>query len=108
MGLDGLAHMLNAEGKNKIDSSMFPSFICIGGQRCGSTWLDRALRSHPQVSLSPKESSFFNLKIRTEGIEWYEELFQQQPESSGCIKGDITPSYSAVFCDEVGTAKLLT
>jgi len=54
---------------NKRRNYLFPSSVCIGGQRCGSTWIHHVLDAHPQVSLSPKESSFFNLKVRTEGVD---------------------------------------
>ena len=88
-----------------------PSFICIGGQRCGSTWLHRVLESHPQVLLSPKESSFFNLRIRTKGIDWYSELFSSsdtdQSNMEEIKKGDITPTYSAMFIDEISLAKAI-
>jgi LPS sulfotransferase NodH len=94
-----------------VDREKLPTFICIGGQRCGSTWLDTVLRSHPQILLSPKESSFFNLKIRTEKLEWYYQFFDTSHHSSHApekfAKGDVTPAYSAMFFDEVAFVKKL-
>ena len=42
---------------------MYPSFLCIGAQRSGSTWLDRNLRKHPNLWLPAiKELHYFNYK----------------------------------------------
>src|SRR5271154_1831472 len=47
-------------------SNRFPDFLGIGVQKAGTTWLDRALRNHPQIWLPPfKELHYFNgLHIR--------------------------------------------
>lgn len=40
---------------------MIPDFLVIGAQKSGTTWLDRNLRSHPQIWLPPeKEIHFFD------------------------------------------------
>lgn len=86
-----------------------PSFVCIGGQRCGSSWLHNILKTHPQVVLPKrKESSFFNFRIKTEGIEWYINLFEDCSDKSiEHIKGEVVPTYSAMFRDEVFFVKKL-
>lgn len=41
---------------------MYPDFLVIGAQKAGTTWLDRNLRTHPQIWLPPeKELHFFDL-----------------------------------------------
>ena len=41
---------------------MYPHFLVIGAQKAGTTWLDRNLRTHPQIWLPPeKEIHFFDL-----------------------------------------------
>jgi hypothetical protein len=41
---------------------MYPHFLIIGAQKAGTTWLDRNLRTHPQIWLPPeKEIHFFDL-----------------------------------------------
>jgi hypothetical protein len=41
---------------------MYPDFLIIGAQKAGTTWLDRNLRTHPQIWLPPeKEIHFFDL-----------------------------------------------
>ena len=40
---------------------MFPNFLVIGGQKCGTSWLQDNLESHPQVWLPPtKEVHYFD------------------------------------------------
>ncbi len=39
----------------------YPDFLCIGAQKAGTTWLQRALRQHPDIWLPPfKEIQYFN------------------------------------------------
>jgi hypothetical protein len=41
--------------------AMSPDFLCIGTQRCGTTWLHRALSAHPAYWMPPfKELDFFS------------------------------------------------
>lgn len=41
---------------------MYPDFLIIGAQKAGTTWLDRNLRTHPQIWLPPeKEIHYFDL-----------------------------------------------
>ena len=41
-----------------------PDFIGIGAQKCGTTWLDKNLRSHPQVWMPPiKELHYFDHRM---------------------------------------------
>jgi len=45
------------EGKER----RLPDFLCIGGQRSGTTWLHRHLNSHPEIWLPPvKEIHYFS------------------------------------------------
>lgn len=42
---------------------MFPNFLCIGGQRSGTSWLHGNLNKHPEIWLPPvKEILYFNEK----------------------------------------------
>ncbi len=41
---------------------MYPRFLVIGAQKAGTTWLDRNLRTHPQIWVPPeKEIHYFDL-----------------------------------------------
>ena len=71
-----------------------PTFIGIGPQKAGTTWLDAVLRRHDAICLPPdrKEVFFFD-KYYERGRAWYENLF------AGCEHrtaiGEITPTYFA-------------
>jgi len=51
---------------------MAPSFIVIGGQRCGTTTIFKSLSDHPQVMRPPVEkgTDYYTLNY-ARGIEWY-------------------------------------
>ena len=73
-----------------------PTFLCIGGQRCGTTRLHRVLDAHPFVSMTQtgvdtmnKEIHYFDQYVLGQPLHWYESHFC----SSG-ITGEITPAYS--------------
>ncbi len=74
---------------------VWPNFLGIGAQRCGTTWLDSALRRHPQVYLPSrrKEIHYFD-QFYDRGPAWYESFFP--PEAAGVARkavGEITPHY---------------
>jgi hypothetical protein len=70
--------------KDSVDLSYFPTFLILGPQRTGTTWLCENLRGHPQVFITePKELYFFNLLGRPEhpryqssDLSWYLSFFQ--------------------------------
>lgn len=75
-----------------------PSFLCIGGQRCGTTRLHRILDAHPEISMTQKGVGDFNKEIHyfdrfvlTHDLDWYESHF-----SSHGVSGEITPAYSTL------------
>ena len=63
-----------------------PTFICIGPEKTGTSWLYENLKPHPQVYLPPvKEIRYFwekiflpesNLKKRLTGSHWHYQLYQ--------------------------------
>ncbi len=72
-----------------------PSFIVIGGERCGSTWLYLLLKSHPQVYVPSqrKEINFFNWYY-DKGIEWYESFFPSYESAQKYHAiGEVSPLY---------------
>ena len=79
-----------------------PTFLCIGGQRCGTTRLHRVLDAHPLISMTQlgvdamnKEIHYFDQLVLTQPLHWYESHFC----TSG-ITGEITPAYS-ILPDQV-------
>lgn len=70
---------------------MLPSFLILGGQRCGTTSLYRYLSEHPDVHPGlVKEIQFFTLNYG-KGVNWYRSQFP--PESTGGHSFDASPYY---------------
>jgi hypothetical protein len=70
-----------------------PTFLCIGAQKCGTTWLARAVKQHPEVSPGKKkELHFFNHReAYAKGLGWYEAQFRSRPRTRAT--GEFTPNY---------------
>lgn len=74
---------------------MLPNFLGIGASRSGSTWLDKQLRTHPDIymPIKRKEVSFFNVYYEL-GITWYEGFFPGISEASAFKAiGEFSPGY---------------
>lgn len=70
------------------------SFLCIGAQKAGTTWLYHMLRKFDTLSLPrQKELHFFDWH-RKRGLDWYSRQFGSQ--SSGKLLGEITPDYVSI------------
>lgn len=74
-----------------------PDFVGIGVQRCGSTWWDRLIETHPQVYRAPgrdKEVHYFDQFARR---PWEpgcaQEYARYFPRSPGQVAGEWTPRY---------------
>lgn len=69
-----------------------PTFLGVGPPKCATTWLDSALRKHPDIFLpiDQKEVFFFD-KFYDRGEQWYTDLFKQADAFSAA--GEISTSY---------------
>ncbi len=70
-----------------------PTFLCLGIQKAGTSWLYRMVSQHPLVHTSdPKELHFFNRdKNFRKGLEWYLGHFRARPGAQAA--GEFTPDY---------------
>lgn len=70
-----------------------PTFLCIGVQKGGTTWLARAVQQHPQIAVGRrKELQFFNHRdAYSQGLGWYEDQFKVRPRTRAI--GEFTPNY---------------
>jgi hypothetical protein len=65
--------------------------LAVGPQKTATTWLDAALRLHPQVELpAPMKETFFFDRHFDRGWSWYEECFRG---ASTALRGEIGASY---------------
>jgi hypothetical protein len=71
-----------------------PTFLGVGAQRCGTTWLFENLRRHSQVFIpNQKELNFFSdigESSMARGLDWYLGRFNSP---DGVVSGEITPEY---------------
>jgi hypothetical protein len=83
----------------------FPSFMCIGAQKAGTTWLYANLKKHPEIKLARKEYHYFDkdAKFYTP-LKNYCKYFKSRNNK---ISGDITPSYSVLEKDRIKLIKTL-
>jgi len=70
-----------------------PTFLLIGAQKCGTTWLARMLAEHPDVFTAPtKELHFFSVRENyARGLDWYRAQFAGA--SGETAIGECTPNY---------------
>jgi hypothetical protein len=68
-----------------------PSFLIIGAQKCGTTWLSHRLRQHPEIFTASNIFFFDNPANYARGIAWYAEHFKDARGARAI--GDKTPSY---------------
>lgn len=85
------AHGPEAGDEALIDPAALPTFIGIGAQRAGTTWLHSCLSEHPEVYLpEEKELDFFGSRDGR-GLGWYGERFEAG--RGYAARGEITPTY---------------
>lgn len=73
----------------RVGADCLPTFVCLGAQKSGTTWLYEQLRQHPQVRMPAiKELQHFH--------PWHSDLAKYKEQFSptrGHVSGDITPEY---------------
>lgn len=70
-----------------------PSFIGIGAQRAGTTWLHECLKEHPEVFLPDEKEIHFFDRFYENGFQWYLNKFSEADDK---LCGEITPNYYQV------------
>jgi hypothetical protein len=87
------------------------TFLMVGCQRCGTTWTDAALRSHPQIYLPPRKQSYFFDRYYAKGIDWYMERFvgvePEQIAVGEVATGYCLPEASALMAKQFPNVKLI-
>jgi hypothetical protein len=71
-----------------------PTFIAIGPQKAGTTWLDAVMRQHGDICLpADRKEVFFFDRYYDRGLDWYEGLFSHCAACNAI--GEVTPTYFA-------------
>jgi hypothetical protein len=71
---------------------LLPTFLIIGAQKSGTTWLARMLRQHPDVYMPSAEVHYFDKKYNyRKGLAWYEQHFAGATHERAI--GEKTPDY---------------
>lgn len=73
---------------------MEPTFLVIGAQKSGTTWLAEMLRQHDQIFIPrAKELHYYNDRTRRSfGRDWYVSNFDDAPPTAVAV-GEATPNY---------------
>lgn len=81
-------------GRVTAPAHMLPSFLIVGGQRCGTTSLFTALRQHPgvQMPFGRKGIHYFDVAYHHD-LSWYRGHFPLRRPGSGLITGESSPYY---------------
>jgi len=73
-----------------------PDFLCVGGEKCATTWLHDVLRRHPGVYLPTiKETRYFESEYER-SHEWYAGFFKGARSTQ--VIGEVCPQY--LHCEE--------
>ena len=79
-----------------MDSTPAPekiTFVMAGCQRCGTTWVDAALREHPEIFLPAQKQTYFFDQNYDKGIDWYLNQFATATSEQIAV-GEIATGYS--------------
>jgi hypothetical protein len=69
-----------------------PDFLFIGPDKTGSTWLYRALRSHPEIFVPSVKDIYFFDRYYHRGLDWYEHFFEAAPPTARAV-GELSHDY---------------
>lgn len=89
--------MIRSSSPSSLLHASPPTFLGIGSMRCGSTWLYRVLKCHPDIRMSEiKEVDFFFLRrMLRHDWNWYEQLFESEcGDELKPVRGEISPHYA--------------
>lgn len=78
-----------------IDPGRLPTFLLIGGMKCGTTSLFHYLQAHPEIAMSPlKEVDFFVEEGNwRRGLDWYRRQFDVSGTGTLAV-GEASTSYT--------------
>lgn len=81
-----------SKGIRQADGRIRPNFLYVGAAKAGSTWIEYALRDHPQVYLPPVKDIFYFDRLYDRGFDWYLRHFQKAPPDAKAV-GELSHDY---------------
>jgi Sulfotransferase domain len=69
------------------------TFVVAGCQRCGTTWLDAALREHPEIYLPSQKQTYYFDRHFERGDAWYLENYRDVQPTHKAV-GEVATGYS--------------
>lgn len=93
--------------------SLKPTFLFIGPDKTGSTWLYEVLRQHPLCYVPPVKDIYFFDRHYDRGLDWYLKFFEAAPEgvlAAGELSHDylFSPQAADRIAHDLPEVKLLT
>lgn len=89
------SHIIQVESHRMKSRAItdYPTFLVIGAQKCGTSWIANMVQQHPQVAVAQrKEVHFFDYKDNYDrGIDWYRSQFEVHTDAKAI--GEFTPGY---------------
>jgi len=71
------------------------NFLVLGAQRSGTTWIDSALRRHPQVFLPARKQTYFFDQNYDNGFDWYLSHFSEASQEHVAV-GEVGTKYCEI------------
>eukprot|EP00562_Extubocellulus_spinifer_P000491 CAMPEP_0178480572 /NCGR_PEP_ID=MMETSP0696-20121128/5767_1 /TAXON_ID=265572 /ORGANISM="Extubocellulus spinifer, Strain CCMP396" /LENGTH=355 /DNA_ID=CAMNT_0020108021 /DNA_START=86 /DNA_END=1153 /DNA_ORIENTATION=- len=82
------------EPADKRELTLSISFLCIGAQKSGTTWLHELLSKHPSLCLPAEKEVHFWDWNRRKGLGWYCRQFTRGRDGNADVRyGECTPCY---------------
>ena len=78
------------------------TFLGIGAQKAGTTWLYQHLKTHPAIGFPDRKELHFWNRTDERDLDWYCRQFQ----STTLREGEITPAYAFLPADRVAEIKV--
>lgn len=75
-----------------MSQKLLPTFIYIGAPKCGSTWIYKAVHTHPEVYVPVAKEIYFFDRYYSKGLDWYASFFAKSGPKTKAI-GELSTQY---------------
>ena len=79
---------------SSIDTqNLFPDFLCIGGQKCGTSWFYKKLKKTPNIYIPDNRYIHYFDRNLNKPLNWYLDHFKK---GKNLCKGEVIPGYGII------------